>query len=211
MTARRREHIKAIFDFALGCEPAARAEFLEWVGSTDPDLRREVDSLLAAPNAGTASTHQTGGLGDAELGTPLEIAHVLFTDIVGYSLLPMEKQKDYLAQLQHIVQHSPRFRAAEASGEIVSLPTGDGMALAFLRDPIAPIQCALEVSTELKSRAYLKLRMGINSGAVYRVSDVNAKANVAGIGINMAQRVMDCGDAGHILVSSAVADPKKSS
>ena len=136
----------------------------------------------------------------------LEIAHVLFTDIVGYSLLPMEAQKDYLAQLQQIVRNSARFRTAEASGEIVSLPTGDGMALAFLRDPIAPLECALEVSAELKSRPHLKLRMGINSGAVYLVSDVNAKANVAGTGINMAQRVMDCGDAGHILVSQNVAD-----
>jgi tetratricopeptide (TPR) repeat protein/class 3 adenylate cyclase len=142
---------------------------------------------------------------NAESGS-LEIAHVLFTDIVGYSLLPMEAQKDYLAQLQQIVHNSPRFRAAEASGEIVSLPTGDGMALAFSRDPLAPLQCAIEVSTELKSRPHLKLRMGINSGAVYRLSDVNAKANVAGTGINMAQRVMDCGDAGHILVSQNVAD-----
>jgi class 3 adenylate cyclase len=116
-------------------------------------------------------------------------------DIVGYSLLPMDRQKDYLAEFQRIVRHSPRFLAAEARGEIVSLPTGDGMALVFLRDPLAPLQCALEVATGLKSRPHLKVRMGINSGPVFRVLDVNSHANVAGNGINIAQRVMDCGDA----------------
>ncbi len=136
----------------------------------------------------------------------LEIAHVLFMDIVGYSLLPMDRQKDYLAEFQRIVRDSPRFLAAEASGEIVSLPTGDGVALVFLRDPLAPLQCALEVAAGLKSRPHLKVRMGINSGPVFRVSDVNSNANVAGNGINMAQRVMDCGDAGHILVSKGVAE-----
>jgi len=141
-----------------------------------------------------------------EASAKLEIAHVLFTDIVGYSLLPMDRQKDYLAEFQRIVRDSPRFLGAEACGEIVSLPTGDGMALVFQRDPIAPLQCALEIAAGLKSRPHLKVRMGINSGPVFRVSDVNSNANVAGNGINMAQRVMDCGDAGHILLSKGVAE-----
>lgn len=136
----------------------------------------------------------------------LEMAHVLFTDLVGYSLLPMDKQKQHLGELQAVVKASPRFRTAERAGDLISLPTGDGMALVFFGDPVAPAQCALEVAAGLKSKPHLKLRMGIHTGPVYRVADVNANANVAGGGINVAQRVMDCGDAGHILVSKAVAD-----
>jgi class 3 adenylate cyclase/tRNA A-37 threonylcarbamoyl transferase component Bud32 len=136
----------------------------------------------------------------------LELAHVLFTDLVGYSLLPMDLQKQYLGELQKLVRESPRFRAAERDGEVLSLPTGDGMALVFFGDPVAPARCALEIGAALRVLPHLKLRMGIHSGPVYRVADVNANANVAGGGINIAQRVMDCGDAGHILVSKAVAD-----
>jgi tRNA A-37 threonylcarbamoyl transferase component Bud32/class 3 adenylate cyclase len=136
----------------------------------------------------------------------LEIAHVLFTDIVGYSLLPMDQQREYLGEFQQIVSESPQFQAANSAGDLISLPTGDGMALAFFGDPTAPAQCAVEVAAQLKSRPHLKLRMGVHSGPVYRVADVNANANVAGGGINMAQRVMDCGDAGHILVSRNVAE-----
>lgn len=136
----------------------------------------------------------------------LEMAHVLFMDLVSYSLLPMDQQKDCLSQLQKMVRESPRFCAAEASGNIVTLPTGDGMALAFFGDPTAPAQCALELAAVLKSRAHLRLRMGIHSGPVYRIADVNANANVAGGGINLAKRVMDCGDPGHILVSGTVAE-----
>lgn len=136
----------------------------------------------------------------------LEIAHVLFTDIVGYSLLPMDLQKDYLARFQQLVRDSPRVQAAESAGEIVSLPTGDGVALVFLRDPIAPVQCASEIARELRSLPHIKVRMGVNSGPVYRTSDINSHANVAGPGINMAQRTMDCGDAGHILVSESSAE-----
>lgn len=136
----------------------------------------------------------------------VEIAHVLFTDLVSYSLLPMDQQKEYLGQLQQIVRESPQFRASDKNGDIISLPTGDGMALAFFGDPMAPVQCALEIAAALKAKPHLKLRMGIHSGPVYRVADVNANANVAGGGINMAQRVMDCGDAGHILLSKSVAD-----
>jgi TolB-like protein/class 3 adenylate cyclase/Tfp pilus assembly protein PilF len=215
MTAERRQQVKSIFDRAVVCEPAAREELLQQVGSTDPDLRREVETLLASSTPPLAPKDREDlkrELGGAERATPgarsgaVEIAHVLFTDLVGYSLLPMDQQKDYLAQLQQIVRDSPRFRAAEASGEIISLPTGDGMALAFSGDPTAPVQCAIEVAVGLKSHPALKLRMGIHSGPVYRVADVNSNTNVAGGGINIAQRVMDCGDAGHILVSKNVAD-----
>ena len=136
----------------------------------------------------------------------VEMAHILFTDLVGYSLLPMDRQKTYLAEFQRHVRESPQFRASEAAGDIISLPTGDGMALAFFGDPTAPAQCAREVAVNLRAAPHLKLRMGIHSGPVYRVADVNANANVAGGGINLAQRVMDCGDAGHILISKTVAD-----
>src|SRR6204780_2530288 len=121
----------------------------------------------------------------------LEIAHVLFTDIVGYSKLPMDEQESLLMQLQDAVRHTPEFARAEASEELIRLPTGDGMALVFFRDPEAPVRCALELSRILRSYPEIKLRMGIHSGPVYRVADINANRNVAGGGINIAQRVMD--------------------
>jgi class 3 adenylate cyclase/tetratricopeptide (TPR) repeat protein len=136
----------------------------------------------------------------------LEIAHVLFTDIVGYSTLPMDQQEQLLMQLQEAVRQTPEFARAEAADELIRLPTGDGMALVFFRDAEAPVRCALELSRILRSLPDLKLRMGIHSGPVYRVADINANRNVAGGGINFAQRVMDCGDAGHILVSREVAE-----
>jgi serine/threonine protein kinase len=136
----------------------------------------------------------------------LVTAHVLFLDVVGYSLLPNEQQKDYLEQLQQIVRGAPSFRKAEENRDLVKLPTGDGMALAFFSDPTAPAQCAFEVAAALQGQPHLKLRMGIHSGPVYRVADVNANTNVAGGGMNVAQRVMDSGDAGHILVSKTSAD-----
>ena len=136
----------------------------------------------------------------------LEIAHVLFIDIVGYSKLPINRQSDLLRQLNQIVRASEQFRSAEAADKLTRLPTGDGMALAFFTRPDAPVRCALEVSAALKSYPQLKIRMGINSGAVDAVPDVNDRLNVAGAGINMAQRVMDCGDAGHILLSKRIAD-----
>ena len=161
------------------------------------DVTEPTRRTFEEPTRRTAGAPTEGGL---------EMAHVLFTDLVGYSLLPMDKQKQHLGELQAIVKAAPRFRAAEKAGEIISLPTGDGMALVFFGDPTAPAQCALEVAAGLKSKPHLKLRMGIHTGPVYRVADVNANANVAGGGINIAQRVMDCGDAGHILVSKTVAD-----
>ncbi|MBK5290416.1 MAG: protein kinase [Acidobacteriia bacterium] len=136
----------------------------------------------------------------------LEVAHVLFLDIVGYSTLAMDEQTKYLDDLQQVVRSTSAFQSAEKAGNLIRLPTGDGMALSFFGDPVAPVECAVQVGRQLKGRPHLRLRAGVNSGPVYRVADINANNNVAGGGINMAQRVMDCGDAGHILVSSNVAE-----
>src|SRR5205809_4135956 len=136
----------------------------------------------------------------------LEIAHVLFVDIVGYSKLLIDEQRDYLHTLNEVVRRTDSFRAAEAAGKLTRLPTGDGMALVFATTPDAPVSCALQVSKALRSHPELRVRMGIHSGPVSGITDVNGRANVAGAGINMAQRVMDCGDAGHILLSKHVAD-----
>jgi len=135
----------------------------------------------------------------------LEIAHVLFVDIVGYSKLLINEQHEFLQELNQIVRTTETFRAAEAAGKLIRLPTGDGMALAFATTPEAPVQCALQISKALKSRPELHVRMGIHSGPVSGLVDVNDRSNIAGAGINMAQRVMDCGDAGHILLSRHIA------
>src|SRR2546430_1011179 len=136
----------------------------------------------------------------------LEIAHVLFIDIVGYSKLLIDEQRDYLHTLNEVVGETDSFRAAEAAGKLTRLPTGDGMALVFATTPDAPVACALQVSKALRSHPELRVRMGIHSGPVSGITDVNDRSNVAGAGINLAQRVMDCGDAGHILLCKHVAD-----
>src|SRR6476659_2145928 len=136
----------------------------------------------------------------------LEIGHVLFIDIVGYSKLLITEQSELLRRLSDVVRETEQFRSAEAEGKLVRLPTGDGMALVFRNSPEAPVQCALELSEGLKAHPELKVRMGIHSGPVNEVADVNERANITGAGINIAQRVMDCGDAGHILLSKHVAD-----
>ena len=136
----------------------------------------------------------------------LEIAHVLFTDIVGYSKLPMDQQTATLQRLNQIVRATGEFRRAEAGDQLIRLPTGDGMALVFFGDAESALRCAVEVSRALRAAPGLRLRMGVHAGPVYRVADINTNKNVAGGGINMAQRVMDCGDAGHILVSDTVAE-----
>jgi serine/threonine protein kinase len=137
---------------------------------------------------------------------PLEMAYVLFLDIVGFSKLPMKQQTQMIRSLQQIVGDTTAFRQARARNELISLPTGDGMALAFFRHLVAPVRCALEISRALLHRPEIKLRMGMHSGPVYIDTDINDKENVTGGGINLAQRVMDCGDAGHILLSKVVAD-----
>src|SRR2546430_8445269 len=136
----------------------------------------------------------------------LEIAHVLFIDIVGYSRLSVNDQHAAVEELNQIVRASEQFQRAEAANRLLKIPTGDGMALAFYTSPEAPALCAVEISRALKEHPRLQLRMGIHSGPVSGVVDVNERANLAGAGINMAQRVMDCGDAGHILLSKRVAE-----
>ncbi len=141
-----------------------------------------------------------------ESGAAYEIGHVLFVDIVGYSLKPIDQQTELLTLLQKTVRESAEFRRARDQNELISLPTGDGMALVFLRDPRSPVKCAVEIAASLRRNPALPLRMGIHSGPVQRHEDIREGANVVGGGINTAQRVMDCGDAGHILLSSNIAD-----
>src|SRR5256884_4571740 len=142
----------------------------------------------------------------SEEQTRLQIGHVLFIDIVGYSKLLVNEQSGLLRELNELVSGTREFREAEAEGKLIRLPTGDGMALVFRTDPEAPAQCALEIARALKEHPRIALRMGIHSGHVNEVVDVNQRQNIAGAGINMAQRVMDCGDAGHIFVSKHVAE-----
>jgi TolB-like protein/class 3 adenylate cyclase len=136
----------------------------------------------------------------------LEIAHVLFIDIVGYSKLSINEQRATVDELNEVVRTSEQFQKAEAADKLIKIPTGDGMALVFYTSPEAPTQCAVEISRALREHPRLQLRMGVHSGPVSGVIDVNGHANVAGSGLNLAQRVMDCGDAGHILLSQRVAD-----
>ena len=135
-----------------------------------------------------------------------DIGYVLFIDIVGYSRLSGEEQRRVIRQLNDTVRAAPEFRRAEAAGQLLRLPAGDGMALIFSASPEAPVQCALEISRALKEHPSIQVRMGINSGPIDPVVDVNDRSNVSGAGINMAQRVMGCGDAGHILVARRIAD-----
>ena len=136
----------------------------------------------------------------------LEIAHVLFIDIVGYSKLSINEQRAAVEELNEVVRTSKQFQNAEAAGRLIKIATGDGMALVFYTSPEAPAQCAVEISGALKEHPRLQLRMGVHSGPVSGVIDVNGHANLAGAGLNVAQRVMACGDAGHILLSKHVAE-----
>ena len=135
-----------------------------------------------------------------------KIGHVLFIDIVGYSKFSIEEQRDAVEKLSQLVRETEQFCAAGEAGQLVSLPAGDGMALVFSNTVEAPVQCALEIARKLKSHSDLPVRMGIHSGPVSDVRDVNEQSNIAGAGINVAQRVMERGDAGHILLSKHVAD-----
>src|SRR5437899_5996265 len=136
----------------------------------------------------------------------LEIAHVLFIDIVGYSKRSINDQRAAVDELNEVVRSSEQFQKAEAAARLIKIPTGDGMALVFYKSPEEPVECALEISRALKEHPKIELRMGVHSGPVSGVIDVNGQANLAGAGLNMAQRVMDCGDAGHILLSKHVAE-----
>ncbi|HXX41798.1 MAG TPA: adenylate/guanylate cyclase domain-containing protein, partial [Chthoniobacterales bacterium] len=135
----------------------------------------------------------------------LEIAHVLFIDIVGYSKLRTTEQSAQIQLLRELVRNTDQFRVADAEGKLLRLPTGDGGALVF-RSLEGPVLCAVEIAKNLRSHPDIRVRMGIHSGPVNEVTDLNEQANIAGAGINIAQRVMDCGDAGHILVSKHAAE-----
>jgi TolB-like protein/Flp pilus assembly protein TadD len=137
---------------------------------------------------------------------PLEIAHLLLIDMVGYSKLLVNAQIELLQELNQIVRSTECFRAAERKGKLIRVSTGDGMALLFFHSPEEPVRCALEISKALQEHPHIQLRMGVHSGPVNQVTDVNDKTNIAGSGINVAQRVMDCGDAGHILLSGHIAE-----
>src|SRR5919204_5098326 len=145
-------------------------------------------------------------IGGLETDAQLEIGHVLFMDIVGFSKLLVDEQSDCSDRLNQIVRGTSQFRAAEAEGKLIRLPTGDGMVLVFFTSPEAPVRCAVEIAKALKDSSGFGLRMGIHSGPVNKISDVNDRSNLAGGGINIAQRVMDCGDAGHILLSKRVSE-----
>src|SRR6516164_6802935 len=138
-----------------------------------------------------------------------QIGHVLFVDIVGYSKLLISEQSEQLQKLKEIVWGTEQFRQAQAEGKLLRLPTGNGGALVFRTNPEAPVLCAMEIGKELKKHPELRVRMGIHSGPVNEIADLNEQANIAGAGINVAQRVMDCGDAGHILLSRHVAEDLK--
>ena len=136
----------------------------------------------------------------------LETAHVLFIDVVAYSKLLVNEQREVLQQLNDVVRSAPQFGKSSSAGKLIRIPSGDGMALVFFQSPEEPVHCAMEIARALKSYPHIRLRMGVHSGPVDQVTDVNDRTNVAGAGINIAQRVMDCGDAGHILISERVAD-----
>src|SRR5438046_4824816 len=144
--------------------------------------------------------------GNVKARVELEIGHVLFIDIVGYSKLLTSEQRERQQELNRTVRETEPFRAAEAAGKLVRIPTGDGMVLAFFTSPDAPLRCAVAITRALHGTKQLPLRMGIHSGPVDPVEDVNDKPNLAGAGVNIAQRVMSCGDAGHILLSARADD-----
>src|SRR2546426_7363833 len=143
---------------------------------------------------------------EAKPDLQLEIAHLLLIDVVGYSKLLVNEQIEVLQDLNQIVRNTECFRAAETKGKLIRVSTGDGMALLFFHSPEEPVRCALEISRTLQGHPHIQLRMGVHSGPVNQVTDVNDKTNIAGAGINVAQRIMDCGDAGHILLSGHIAE-----
>src|SRR6478736_7814871 len=144
--------------------------------------------------------------GAGKQASHLETAHVLFIDVVAYSKLLVNEQREVLQQLNDVVRSAPQFVKSSSAGKLIRIPSGDGMGLVFFKSPEEPVHCAMEIAKALKSYPHIRLRMGVHSGPVDQVTDVNDQTNVAGAGINIAQRVMDCGDAGHILVSERVAD-----
>ena len=135
----------------------------------------------------------------------LQTAHVLFVDIVGYSKLLVNEQREVVEELNQAVRQTPQFRKSEAAGQLIRIQAGDGMALVFFQSPEEPVHCAMEIAAALKNDPRIRLRMGIHSGPVDRLKDVNDQINIAGVGINIAQRVMALGDGGHILLTRRIA------
>src|SRR6266705_3460996 len=155
---------------------------------------------------GIAGDDKSPAVGKTPAELALEIAHLLLIDVVGYSKLLVNEQIELLQKLNQTVRSTECFRAAETSGKLIRMPTGDGMALLFFHSPEEPARCSLEISRALQEHPTIQVRMGVHSGPVNRVTDVNDKTNIAGSGINVAQRVMDCGDDGHILLSGHIAE-----
>jgi TolB-like protein/serine/threonine protein kinase len=196
--------------------PPRLRSLLESMLAPEPAVRPAVQDLAAqlrdcaAPTNGVRQTRgplaETHTAAKEEEELHLEIAHVLFMDVVGYSKLLVGEQRDVVDELNQIVRKTNQFRKSETEGKLIRLPSGDGMALVFFQTLEEPIHCALEVARALKNHARIRLRMGVHSGPVDQVKDVNDRIIVAGAGINMAERVMGCGDAGHILLSKRVAD-----
>src|SRR5207247_935597 len=172
------------------------------------DLRPPLPPVISALESLETEPAQTEGDRSVEPKSYLEpeIAHLLLIDVAGYSKLSNNEQIELLQELNQIVRSTECFRSAEASGKLNRVPIGDGMALLFFRSPEEPVRCALEISGALRDYPHSRLRMGVHSGPVNRITDVNDKTNFAGSGINVAQRVLDCGDAGHILLSAHLAE-----
>jgi class 3 adenylate cyclase len=143
---------------------------------------------------------------DLQPQAELEIAHVLFIDVVGYTTLLINEQTAVVAELTRLVRDTRHFKAADTAAKLIRIPTGDGMALVFFNSPEAPVRCAIELAQALRGNEKIQVRMGIHSGPVHSVADVNERTNVAGTGINTAQRIMECADGGHILLSKRVAE-----
>src|SRR6266487_5119439 len=172
------------------------------------ELRTPLTPVISALESRETEPAQTEEDRSAEPTPDLEpeIAHLLSIDVAGYSKLSNNEQIELLQDLNHIVRSTECFRAAETTGKLIRVPTGDGMALLFFRSPEEPVRCALEISRALQDHPRIRLRMGVHSGPVNRIIDVNDKTNFVGSGINVAHRVLDCGDAGHILLSAHVAE-----
>jgi serine/threonine protein kinase len=205
---------------ALSYDPAARHHHAHDFGETfmRAALQESVDPILLTDEITLIREQSTlpaeertlpmdeNILDNAAAAQTPELGHVLFMDLVGFSRLPMSEQDRLLSKLRQIVLAAPSFKKASPGEQRISLDTGDGMALVFFGDPVAPVQCALDIASMLKEHPDVKLRMGVHSGPVFRRRDINENLNVTGSGINFAQRVMDSGDAGHILLSHNVAD-----
>jgi class 3 adenylate cyclase len=171
----------------------------------DPNQRHRSAKEFGRDLAAALAELDSTGVAADDASPQLEMAYVLFMDVVGYSKLPMDLQAEYLGELQEVVRGAPAFGQAQMADQLIRLPTGDGMALAFFGGPLSAVRCAFQVAESLKEYPHIELRMGVNAGPVYRFADINANRNVVGGGINVAQRVMDLGDAGHILLSQTVA------